>query len=104
MANQKLKKPQLVAEIQAALGDNAPTKANVAALLDALSEVALTHLRSGTVVEVPGLVRLKTVEKAATPEKQRKNAFTGQMMTVAAKPASKKVRVSPVKALKLAVI
>lgn len=53
---------------------------------------------------VPGLVKLKLKDTPATPAGERMNPFTKQMANVAAKPASKKVKVSPLAALKKAAI
>ena len=100
MAAQKVTKTQLIALVHEALGDESVSKASIDRTLEALTTVAHEQLKKGFVVEVPGLVRIKTQDKAATPERQKKNPFTGQMMTVAAKPASKKVKALPVKALK----
>jgi nucleoid DNA-binding protein len=49
---------------------------------------------------VPGLMKLKVVRKPATKERQGKNPFTGEPMTIKAKPARNVVRVQPLKALK----
>ena len=49
---------------------------------------------------LPGLVKLKVVKKPATKARQGTNPFTGEPMTFKAKPASKKVRVMPLKNLK----
>lgn len=40
-----------------------------------------------------GLMKLKTVNKPATPARKGKNPFTGEEMMFKAKPASRKVRV-----------
>lgn len=104
MAKQnKLSKANLMAEIQAALGADAPSRAWIEQMLDTVADVAHKHLKAGFTVELPGLVRLKVADKAAAPERQRKNPFTGQMMTVAAKPASKKIKVAASKSLKAAI-
>lgn len=100
MASKKLTKANLISEIQTALGENPPSKAWIESMLDAVAGVAHAHLKAGEVVELPGLVRLKTLDKPAQPAKQKKNPFTGEMMNVAAKPATKKIKVAPVKALK----
>jgi hypothetical protein len=49
---------------------------------------------------MPGLLKMKVVKKPATPERQGVNPFTKQPMVFKAKPASKKVRVLPLKNLK----
>jgi len=49
---------------------------------------------------MPGLMKLKVVKKPATKAREGVNPFTGEKMTFKAKPASKKVRVLPLKSLK----
>ncbi|MSR44093.1 MAG: integration host factor [Phycisphaerales bacterium] len=46
-----------------------------------------------------GLMKMKTVKKPATKERTGVNPFTGETQVFKAKPASKKVRVRPTKAL-----
>jgi nucleoid DNA-binding protein len=46
-----------------------------------------------------GLMKMKTVIKPATKERQGKNPFTGETITIKAKPASRKVRVRALKTL-----
>ena len=46
------------------------------------------------------MLKLKVVRKPATQEREGTNPFTGQKMVFKAKPASKKVRALPLKALK----
>src|SRR4051812_17620381 len=49
---------------------------------------------------IPGLLKLKTVKKKAIPAGPRMNPFTKQIENRPAKPASKKVRATALKALK----
>ena len=49
---------------------------------------------------VPGLLKLKVVRKPATKARPGKNPFTGEPMTIQAKPARNVVRAVPMKALK----
>ena len=49
---------------------------------------------------IPGLLKLKVVRKPATKAKPGRNPFTGEAITIKAKPASNVVRVVPMKALK----
>ena len=49
---------------------------------------------------IPGLVKLRVVKKPATKERQGINPFTKEPITIPAKPASKKVRATALKALK----
>jgi nucleoid DNA-binding protein len=80
-------------------------KSVVAAVLQAQSEIAVEQLtkKGPGVVSIPGVVRLKTVDKPAKPARPGRNPFTGESITIKAKPASRAVRAAPVKALKEAV-
>ncbi|HMB03559.1 MAG TPA: HU family DNA-binding protein, partial [Isosphaeraceae bacterium] len=49
---------------------------------------------------VPGLLKLKVVRKPATKARPGTNPFTGEPMTIQAKPARNVVRALPLKALK----
>ena len=80
------------------------TKAQVVGFLDSLAVVVTTNLQALGEASIPGIVKLKAVKKAATPARQGINPFTKQAITIAAKPASMKVKASPAKALKDAVV
>lgn len=67
-----------------------------------LAQEQLTNKGPG-ITTVPGIVRLKTVDKPAKPERQGRNPFTGESITIKAKPASRAVKATPIKALKEAV-
>jgi nucleoid DNA-binding protein len=49
---------------------------------------------------IPGLIKLRTVKKPATKDRPGVNPFTKEPITIKGKPASKKVRATPLKALK----
>lgn len=80
------------------------SKKQVTSVLDELSVVIERHIKKGGAGEftLPGLLKIKTVIKPA--KKARKgvpNPFKpGELMDVAAKPKSTKVKVLPLKALK----
>lgn len=80
------------------------SRRQVASVFDALESVIERHLKRGAVghVTLPGLVKIKTVKKPA--KRARKgvpNPFRpGELMDVAAKPASTQVKVQPLKRLK----
>jgi DNA-binding protein HU-beta len=76
------------------------TKAQVNDVFQALSEVVGEELRGGRPVAVPGLVKITLAHKAATPSRPGRNPFTGEAITIKAKPARKVVRVRALKALK----
>jgi nucleoid DNA-binding protein len=52
------------------------------------------------VVTVPGLLKIKRVEKAATKERQGRNPLTGEPMMIKAKPKRTVVKAYALKALK----
>jgi len=79
------------------------SKRQVAAVVDALTAIAIKSLKQNGVATLPGLAKMKLVKKPATKAREGINPFTGEKMTFKAKPASKKVRILPVKALKDAV-
>ena len=80
------------------------TKKQVGSVLDELSDLINRHIKKRSAGEftLPGLLKIKTVKRPA--RKARKgvpNPFRpGELMDVAAKPASTKVRVLPLKGLK----
>ncbi len=76
------------------------SKRQVSAVFEALNGIVTKSLKSAGVVTLPGLAKLKVVKKPATKAREGINPFTGEKMTFKAKPASKKVRILPVKALK----
>jgi nucleoid DNA-binding protein len=80
--------------------DTSLSRKQVSGVFDSLSAVIKKSLRSGGLFTVPGLMKLKVVKKPATKAREGVNPFTGEKMTFKAKPASKKVRVLPLKNLK----
>lgn len=98
---QKYTKSEILGEI----ADNTDlTKKQVDAVLGELANVIEKHLKKNAVGEftLPGLLKIKTVKKPA--KKARKNVPNpfrpGETMDIAAKPASTKVKVLPLKGLK----
>lgn len=75
-------------------------KTETAKIVDGLTEMATEALHKDGEITIPGLVKILVKDKPATGEVEKKNAFTGKMMTVKAKPASKKVLARPTGALK----
>lgn len=97
---QKMTKSQLLTAVAEKSG---LTKKEATAALDALSEVLVEQLKSVGAATLPGLLNLKLVNKPATPARKGINPFTKEPTTFKAKPASKKVKAMPLKALKDAV-
>lgn len=77
-------------------------KKSVNKVFEALTDLIKKQLGSRGPGEfvIPGLLKLKTVKKKAVPAGERMNPFTKQMQHYPAKPASKKVRATALKALK----
>lgn len=91
--------------ILAEIADNTElSKKQVSNVLNELSTLIERHVKKGSAGEftLPGLLKIKTVKKPA--RKARKgvpNPFRpGEVMDIAAKPASTKVKVLPLKGLK----
>ncbi len=79
-------------------------KKEVAAVFDELGTIVERHVRKRAVGQftLPGLLKIKTVKKPARPaQKNVPNPFRpGETMDVAAKPASTRIKVLPLKKLK----
>ena len=80
--------------------DTALSRKQVSSVFDSLSGVIKKSLRGNGLFTMPGLMKLKVVKKPATKAREGINPFTGEKMTFKAKPASKKVRVLPLKSHK----
>ena len=97
------KKPMSKTEVISALVEATQlTKPQVVSLFDGLTELIAKNLGdSGPgVFTIPGLVKLKVVHKPATEEREGINPFTKEPTIFKAKPASKQVKIQPLKALK----
>ena len=99
MAGKRLTKAQVVTEL--ANGTDLDKK-SVNRVFDALQELIRKQLagRGPGEFVIPGLVKLRVVKKPATKERQGINPFTKEPITIPAKPASRKVRATALKALK----
>jgi nucleoid DNA-binding protein len=76
------------------------TRKQVTEVFESLNGVIRKSLRGAGVFTMPGLLKMKVVNKPATKEREGINPFTKEKMIFKAKPASKKVRVLPLKSLK----
>jgi nucleoid DNA-binding protein len=83
--------------------DTGLSRKQVGEVLDSLNGIIRKSLRSGGLFTLPGLAKLKVIKKPATKEREGTNPFTGEKMIFKAKPASKKVRILPLKGLKVMV-
>jgi nucleoid DNA-binding protein len=80
------------------------TKKQVSDVLNELTDLIERHVKKGSVGEftLPGLMKIKTAKRPARrARKGVPNPFRpGELMDVAAKPASTRIRVTPLKGLK----
>ncbi|RPI78574.1 MAG: DNA-binding protein [Planctomycetaceae bacterium] len=78
-------------------------KKDVALVLDGISDLVGKHVgkKGPGLIQIPGLVKIRVKAVPAQPAKKGvKNPFTGELQDRPAKPASRKVRVVALKALK----
>lgn len=97
-----LSKNGLIQAITDAVGDDVSRK-QAKAVLEALIDVGHKELKKNKLFTLPGFGKFKVVAKPAKKARMGKNPFTGEQQMFAAKPASKSVRVRPIKAIKDAV-
>ena len=69
-------------------------------MFESLNGIIKKSLRGHGAFTLPGLLKMKVIKKPATKARQGINPFTKEAMTFKAKPASKKIRVLPLKSLK----
>ena len=90
-------KSEVVAQI---CSDAELSRKQVAAVFESLNGIIKRSLRGHGGFTLPGLLKMKVVKKPATKAREGINPFTKEKMMFKAKPASKKVRVLPLKSLK----
>ena len=78
----------------------APTKRDVSTVFDELQPIIKKSLRANGMFTLPGLAKMTVKRKPATKARRGINPFTGEEMMFKAKPASKTVRIRPLKNLK----
>ena len=81
-------------------------KRDVVTVLAALGNVAKRHLvkRGSGEFTIPEIaIKLRRITKPATKARKGRNPFTGEEITIKAKPARNTVRATPLKALKEAI-
>ena len=82
------------------------TRKQIATVVDALINYIKKQIgRNGPgVFTLPGLLKVKRVEKAATNARKGRNPQTGEIITIKAKPKRTVVKALPLKALKETVV
>lgn len=95
----KMTKTQILTEIAEKTNLNRKQVNNV---LEELETVIQRHIKKRAVGEftLPGLLKIRSVKRPATKKRAGRNPATGEEITIPAKPASIRVRVTPLKKLK----
>ena len=97
-------KPPTKSEIYAKIvEDTGLTRKDVAAVFDSLNRQIKSSLggrNASGLFTIPGLLKLRVVTKPARKARMGVNPFTGEEMMFKAKPASKVVKATVLKALK----
>ncbi len=98
-AGKRMTKAQIMSEIADKSG---LTKKEVSGVFENLRDVVKRELgrRGPGEFVIPDLIKLKVKKVPARPAREGINPFTGEKQMFAAKPASKKVRATPLKKLK----
>ena len=95
----KMTKTQILTEIAEKTNLNRKQVNNV---LEELETVIQRHIKKRAVGEftLPGLLKIRSVKRPATKKRAGRNPATGEEITIPAKPASIRVRATPLKKLK----
>jgi DNA-binding protein HU-beta len=100
MAAKKSSAPTKSDILAAISKDTGLSKKQVSSVFESLNVVIKKSLKQHGLFTLPGLAKMKVVKKPATKAREGINPFTGEKMVFKAKPASKKVRLMPLKNLK----
>ena len=87
-------------------GETGLTRVQVGSVLDELQILIERHVKKRAVgtFSLPGLLKIRSVKRPATKKRMGRNPATGEPVEVAAKPATTRVRVTPLKRLKEMVV
>jgi nucleoid DNA-binding protein len=96
----KMTKAQLIDAISES---SSVSKNDVKAVIEHMAIVGYKELNESGEFVIPGFAKMSVVNKPATEARTGVNPFTKEPMEVAAQPASKKIKASPLKAAKDAV-
>ena len=101
MAKTTQQKPPTKSQIHSEIAEKTDlTKKDVAAVFDALQDVMERSLKQNEAFTLPGLCKMVVKNKPATKARKMVSPFSGEEIDVPAKPASKTVKVRPLKTLK----
>ena len=97
-------KPPTKSEIFSTIAEKTGlTKKQVAMCFDELTDVMVKSLKKTQAFTLPGTCKMVVKKKPATKARKGINPFTGEEQMFKAKPASKTVRIRPLKGLKDAI-
>lgn len=95
------KKPPTKSEVYSTIADKTDlTKKQVGLVIDELNDVMVKSLKRNGAFTLPGVAKMVVKKKPATKARKGRNPFTGEEIMIKAKPASKAVRIRPLKNLK----
>lgn len=83
--------------------DTGLTKKDISAVFDSLSVIIKKNLsgrKAPGIFTIPGLIKIKVMQRAATKARNGTNPFNGNAMIIKAKPAKKVIKVAALKRLK----
>jgi DNA-binding protein HU-beta len=103
MATATPKKPMTKSQVYGTIAEKTDlTRKQVAAVFDEMSALIAKNLKKSgpQVFTVPGLCKIVIQRKPATKARPGVNPFTGEQITIKAKPARNVVKIRPLKALK----
>ena len=98
-AGNKLTKSGLITALADKIGEEVSRK-HVKGFLEGLTDILVGELKKNEVFVLPGVAKFVVAKREARPERKGTNPFTGAEITIKARPATKVVKVRPVKALK----
>ncbi len=100
-AKKTAKKPPTKSEIFGTISDKTDmSKRDIALVFNELNPIIKKSLRSSGGFTLPGLCKMTVKRKPARKARKGINPFTGEQMMFKAKPASKAVRIRPLKNVK----
>ena len=95
----KLTKSGLITALADKIGEEVSRK-HVKALIEGLTDILTAELKKNEVFVLPNVAKFVVAKRESRPEREGTNPFTGEKITIKARPATKVVKVRPVKALK----
>ena len=96
-----IKTPLTKAQLMQTIADNVNlSKKDVAAVFESLAEIIHGSLKGVSEFTLPGLCKMVVKKKPARRARKGRNPFTGEEIMIAAKPASKVVKLKALKQLK----